>query len=147
MYLYDEELLFVAELLVCQVSLATDAGIYMHERVGMLRTLFVIVEVAQEHKELLLISPQNSLNLWWLLGVCHEDLATAVSSHKAGSFAATLTLKTWNASNCMFLLLSLSKFIIILRFASFAIYRVMTLKFARSSKISPSSWSDWRFVT
>jgi hypothetical protein len=45
----------------------------------------------------------------------------------AGFFGfATKTLKTWKASNWMFLLLSRSRFIIIFRFASDAMYRVIT---------------------
>ncbi len=48
------------------------------------------------------------------------------------------TLKTWNASNWMFLLLSRSKFIINFRFSGLPINRDITLKFARSSNNSPS---------
>ena len=47
----------------------------------------------------------------------------------------------------MFLLLFLRRFIIILRLASLAMYRVITLKFARSRRISPRSLRDCRFVT
>lgn len=36
-------------------------------------TLFIVMETLQELKELLLVSPQDRLNLWRLLRVRHED--------------------------------------------------------------------------
>ena len=50
-----------------------------------------------------------------------------------------LTLKTWKASNCMFLLLSLSMVIISFRFSGFEMYRVIVVKLWRSSNSSPNS--------
>ena len=37
-------------------------------------TLFVIVEIAEEDEQFVLVPSQNVLNLFWLLGVGHEHL-------------------------------------------------------------------------
>jgi len=50
------------------------------------------------------------------------------------------TLKTWNASNWMFRLLSRSKFIISFKFSARLMYFVMTVKLCRSRRSSPRSW-------
>ena len=51
-----------------------------------------------------------------------------------------LTLNTWNASNWIFLLLSLSRFIISFKFSGLLMYLVITVKLWRSSKSSPRSY-------
>lgn len=50
------------------------------------------------------------------------------------------TLNTWNASNWMFRLLSLSRFIISFKFSARLMYLVMTVKLCLSSRSSPRSW-------
>lgn len=54
--------------------------------------------------------------------------------------AEYLTLNTWNASNWMLGLLSLSRFIISLRFSGLLMYLVMMEKLCRSRISSPSSY-------
>ena len=39
-----------------------------------IRTLFFVVEVLQEHQQLVLVPPQNALDLWRLLRIRNENL-------------------------------------------------------------------------
>lgn len=139
--LYDEELLLVAELFVWGQH-NISASVHVGEGID-----------APSLSLWKLLRKTRSLSLFRrrIVSICGGFLGLATNTCEEmrcrNGRNTTRTLKTWNASNWMFLLLSRRRFIIILRFASFAMYFVMTLKFARSSRISPSSLSDWRFVT
>lgn len=113
--------------------------------------VLVVVEVAQVENKSVSIPSKDILNDDWLFGIGDKDLQGWQMSGQNSVIdlvsLSPLTLNTWNASNWIFLLLSLSRFIISLRLSSLEIYRVMTLKLVRSSRISPSSLSDCRLVT
>jgi len=91
-------------------------------------TFPVVVEVFEKLDQLDLVPAQNGLDLGRLLRVRNEHLPFQITpNHRSAphviqqSSHIRLTLKTWKASNWMFLLLSLRRFIIILRLSSSAI--------------------------
>lgn len=112
-----------------------------------IRTILIVMEAFQECKKFIFISPKDRFYLRGLLGIRDKYLNILWSAFNVGRGTRRLTLNTWNASNWIFLLLSRRRFIIIFKFASLAMYRVITLKLARSRRISPSSFRDCRLVT
>jgi hypothetical protein len=87
------------------------------------------MEILEEDQEFLFVSTEDGLNLRWLLRIrdeyldllVHVNLSEQEMTLQMAESHVKPTLNTWNASNWMFLLLSRRRFIIIFKFASFAI--------------------------